>query len=160
MPLKPTAEQAQAGGQAIVNCRVAAIEKAGGTFPKIARELCGIAFSDISDYLTVAEGGEIQAIPLENISPKKRKALKKIREKTVISESKDGEKIYKDSRVEFELYDKLDALKYLCRLRGDEVQKVDVMGGLVVYKPTEDEVLELREIAIERARKAIEALNE
>lgn len=113
-------------GQEIVNCRVKAIEKAGGTFPKIARELCGIAFSDLNDYVTVAEGGEVRPVPLQTISPKKRKAIKKIKENTKITETSDGSRIFKDSHVEYELYDKMEALKYLCRLRGDEVQKVDL----------------------------------
>jgi hypothetical protein len=113
-------------GQEIVNCRVAAIEKAGGTFVKIARELAGIAFSDVADYVTVAEGGEVQPIPLQTIPTKKRKAIKKIKENTKITEASDGSRIYKDSRVEYELYDKMEALKYLCRLRGDEVIKADI----------------------------------
>lgn len=119
-------------GQAIVNCRVAAIEKAGGTFAKIARELCSIAFSDEADYVTVAEGGEIQAIPLQNISKRKRAAIQAIEEHTKITESSDGSRIFKDSRIKYRLYDKLDALKYLCKLRGDEVQKVEHGGNLTI----------------------------
>lgn len=161
MPIKPTAEQAREAGREIVNCRVEAIEKAGGTFAKIARELTAIAFSDISDYVTVAEGGEVQAIPSTEIPKRKRKAIKKIREKRrILNTPGDKGDVILDQSTEYELYDKLDALKYLCKLRGDEVQKVDVTGGLAVYKPTDDEAAVLREIAIERARKAIEALNE
>jgi hypothetical protein len=115
------AETAKAVGQEIVSWRTLAIEKAGGTFVKIARELCSIAFSDIADYVTVAEGGELYAIPLQSIKAKKRRAIKKIKENTKITESKDGEKIWKDSHVEYELYDKMDALKYLCKLRGEEI---------------------------------------
>ena len=126
---KPSAEDARTIGQDIINCRVAAIEKAGGTLPKIARELTAIAFSDIANYVTVAEGGELQPVELQTIPVKKRKAIKKIKENTRITESKDGA-VFKDSRVEYELYDKLDALKYLCRLRGDEVQKIDHTGTI------------------------------
>lgn len=126
------AELAKKNGSEIVNCRVAAIEKAGGTFAKIARELAAIAFSDIADYVTVAEGGELSAIPLQTISRRKRKAIRKIKENTKITESSDGTRLFKDSRVEYELYDKLDALKYLCKLRGDEVQKVEHQGNLTV----------------------------
>ena len=126
MPDRPTAEQAKAGGQAIVNCRVLAIEKAGGTITRIARELCGIAFSDMADYMTVADGGEMAAVPLHGISKKKRSAIRKIRENTRITESSDGARIFKDSKVEYELYDKMEALKYLCKLRGDEIDKKQV----------------------------------
>lgn len=104
-------------------------ESAGATFKKIAKELCTVAFSDLRDYITVAEGGEIQAIPLNEIVKRKSRALRKIKEHTQIKESADGSAILKDSRVEYELYDKLDALKYLCRLRGDEpAQRMEVGG--------------------------------
>lgn len=128
----PAVEAAREVGAEIISDRVAAIEKAGGTFPRIARELCSIAFSDIADYVTVAEGGELSAIPLQTISPRKRKAIRKIKENTKITESSDGTRLFKDSRVEYELYDKLDALKYLCRLRGDEVEKVEHSGSLEI----------------------------
>ncbi|OPY91886.1 MAG: hypothetical protein A4E73_01690 [Syntrophaceae bacterium PtaU1.Bin231] len=120
-------------GREIVNCRVAAIEKAGGTFPKIARELAAIAFSDIADYVTVAEGGKVQAIPSNGIPKKKRKAIKKIREKRrILNTPGDKGDVILDQATEYELYDKLDALKYLCRLRGDEVQKVQHDGNITV----------------------------
>lgn len=130
-PLQPSAADAKAVGAAIVNCRVAAIEKAGGTFPKIARELAAIAFSDIADYVTVAEGGKVSPIPTNQIPKKKRKVIKKIREKRRILNGKEDDTIL-DQTTEYELYDKLDALKYLCRLRGDDVQKVQHDGQLTV----------------------------
>jgi hypothetical protein len=116
-------EEARAGlesrDELFSECRVA-IEAAGGTLKKIAKELVTIAFSNIQDYIKVAEGGEVQAISFDVVKKSKAKAIKKIRETTKISESKDGETTFKDSKLEFELYDKLDALKYLCKLRGDE----------------------------------------
>jgi hypothetical protein len=102
------------------------LEKNGATFPKLIKELCLIAFSDIRDYVTIDEGGAIQAIPLEYIKKTKSKAIKKVKEHTTIKEAKDGSEVWKDSRIEYELYDKLDALKYLCKLWGDEpAQKID-----------------------------------
>jgi len=100
--------------------RIAQLKKAGITFPKIAAELSAMAFSNIEDYVTVAEGGEVQAIPLDEIDSKKLKAVKKIKEKTNIAESKDGETVFKTSQLEYELYDKADVLKYCVKLLGEE----------------------------------------
>ena len=104
----------------INNKWLAAVEKHGGTRDKLAAELSYIAFSRISDYVTVAEGGELQAIPLTEIKKNKVAAIKKIREKTNIAESKDGETIFKRSSIEFELWDKEGAIKQLIDLRGDK----------------------------------------
>lgn len=125
-PYQEAAIQAGADVQAI---RLKALEKAGITFVKLINEFKSIAFSNIKDYVTVAEGGELQAIALDTIPTRKLKAVKKIKEKTNIAESKDGETIFKRSTVEYELYDKMDALKYLCKLRGDEpAAKTELTG--------------------------------
>ena len=89
-------------------------------FKKIIEHLSAIGFSSIDNYMSVAEGGEITAIPFDTIKKKKLLAIKKVKEKTTIAESKDGETIYKNSQVEYELYDKQSALQYLMKLRGDE----------------------------------------
>lgn len=154
-----SAEAKRETGEAIVNCRVAAIEKAGGTFAKIARELTAIAFSDIADYVTVAEGGEVQAIPSSDIPKKKRKAIKKIREKRrILNTPGDKGDVVLDQSTEYELYDKLDALKYLCKLRGDEVAKSETSVTLNLNNFSTEEAQLLRWIAQERARKAQEEL--
>jgi hypothetical protein len=100
--------------------RLVLLEKAGITFERISHELAAMAFSNIEDYVEVAEGGEVQAIPLSDVGTDKLKAVKKIREKTNIAESKDGETIFKRSELEYELYDKADALKYCVKLLGEE----------------------------------------
>ena len=98
-------------------------------FKKIVEHLAAIGFSSIEDYMSVAEGGEISAIPFDTIKKKKLLAIKKVKEKTTIAESKDGETIYKNSQIEYELYDKPAALEYLMKLRGDEpAQKMEHTG--------------------------------
>lgn len=102
-------------------------EAAGFKVPKIARELALVAFSDIQDYVTVNEGGELQVLPLESLKKNKSRVIKKIREKTKITKSEDGQKLFKNSSVEFELYDKLDALKMAVEIIGiKKPAKVDV----------------------------------
>ena len=109
------------------------MEKAGFSILKLAKELKIIAFSDIKDHCTIDEGGALQMIPLSELG-RNSKAIKKVKEKTKITESKDGEKLFKDSRVEYELYDKLDAIKLAASLMGMEApQKIehDISGSLM-----------------------------
>ena len=93
-------------------------ERAGHRVPKIARELARIGYSDIADYITVDEGGALQVLPLDTLKKHKSRAIKKIREKTIITESKSGDELYKTSTIEFELYDKLSALNLVVEIIG------------------------------------------
>ncbi len=134
----------------LFNERRAEIEKAGATFKKIVREIAIIAFSDVQDYITVDQNGKVQAIALSQIRKGKSRAIKKIRETSKMGERKDGEIILKDTKCEFELYDKLDALKYLCKLRGDEpasTNKHEITGGPMLMRSvgnlTDDELLSI-----------------
>lgn len=109
------------------------MEKAGFSVLKLAKELKLIAFSDIADHCTIDEGGALQMLSLQQIG-KKSKAIKKVKETTKITESKDGEKLFKDSRVEYELYDKLDAIKLAAALMGMEApqkHEFDLTGSLM-----------------------------
>ena len=106
--------------------RVKAFDNVGLTLERIAQELSTIALSRIDDYVTVAPGGEITAIPFDQIPKDRIPAIKKIAERTRITESVDGLKVHKDSQVKYELYDKIDALRYAAKIRGDEVQRVDI----------------------------------
>lgn len=108
------------------------MEAAGFSLLRLAQELQIIAFSDIKNHVVIAEGGEIQAIRLEDMGEHSR-AVKKIEENTKITESKDGAVLMKDSRVKYELYDKLDALKFAAALMGmvqPQKHEVDVKGPL------------------------------
>ena len=108
------------------------MEAAGFSLLKLAKELQIIAFSDIKNHITIAEGGEIQAVCLEDMGEHSR-AVKKIEENTKITESKDGAVLMKDSRIKYELYDKLDALKFAASLMGmvqPQKHEVDVKGPL------------------------------
>ncbi|OPY82485.1 MAG: hypothetical protein A4E65_00785 [Syntrophorhabdus sp. PtaU1.Bin153] len=118
--------------------RLEVIKKAGGTFEKIAQELCSVAFSRIDDYVTVDEDGIVCTKTPEQIKKArngKRKlgAVKKIKQRTTSTESKDGETTYVRCELEYELHDKMDALKYLVKLRGDEpAQKHEHTGNVIV----------------------------
>lgn len=127
-PYRPTAEQAQEAGRIIVSCRIPIVEKAGGTIKRIAEEYALIAFSDPASYSDIDESGAM-ALRSFKAMGKKRRALKKVREKTVITESADGQRLNKISTVEYELWDKLSALNGLMDLRGDKIKKLEVTGA-------------------------------
>ncbi len=93
---------------------------AGATPKKIAIHFSSIAFSDIANYVHIDEGGAIHAIPLKQISKQKRFAIKKVKNHATIKETKEGDQVWKDSRIEYELYDKLEALKYISKVMGLE----------------------------------------
>jgi hypothetical protein len=122
--------------QAINDRNRETLDKLGATFEKIGKELCSIAFSNIKDFVDVAEGGEVQAVELKKISKIKSKAVKGIKEKTNIVEK--GDIIYKTSTIEYILHDKQKALEELCKLRGDypaEKKEEKVSGTLTVLRP-------------------------
>ncbi|OPY06093.1 MAG: hypothetical protein A4E61_00076 [Syntrophorhabdus sp. PtaB.Bin184] len=121
----------EAVAESIVAKRLAEMEKAGAKLPRLIKELAAIAFSDIADYVDVSDDGSLTAIPTASIKPAKRKAIKKIKEHTRITESADGEKIWKDSRIEYELYDKLSAITTLLKLRNDfPAEKQEITGTI------------------------------
>jgi hypothetical protein len=90
-------------------------ERAGFTVPRIAKELAGIAFADITDFVDIDEAGIVRARPVDEWPDGKGRLVKKIREKRVIRTEKgtkdkpDGDQIL-DATFEFEMHDKLDAI--------------------------------------------------
>ena len=101
-------ERAEAGREAserLQEERLRAIEKAGGTFTRIAGELCAIAFCSIRNYLTVGPDGSVQLRDLDTVRPKK--ALKAIRSinQTKKTYAQQGEPVV-DTKTGFQLWDK------------------------------------------------------
>ena len=94
-------------------------DKMGLSLPRLLKELKAIALSDMTDYVAVSDDGSLQCKSTDEIKRAKRPAIKKIKEHTRITESADGERIWKDSRTEYELHDKLSAIKLLLTLRDD-----------------------------------------
>lgn len=128
--------QSRAVGEAAANNIVernrALLDKTGLSFKRLIRELKPIALSDIADFVTISDDGSLVCNATQDIPKGKRAAIKKIKEHTRITESADGEKIWKDSRIEYELYDKLSAITTLLKLRGDfpaEKQEITGAGG-------------------------------
>ncbi len=119
-----------------------ALEAARATFDRIVAELCAIAFSRIDDYLTVDADGTVQAKTFGQIERQpggasSLAAVRKIREHSRTTKSKDGETITTESRIEYELYDKQAALWRLIELRGDKPadKKTVEHTGVIIMKP-------------------------
>jgi len=125
---------AQQAGEAVKSESRLAVEKLAGGVRKIVRELALIGYSDPSQFVEVAEGGELRFRTFKEMGTRRR-CLKRISEKTVITKSKDGEKLYKTSTVDYELWSKLDALKELIVLgdyRPSERHEVEHTGSLEI----------------------------
>lgn len=73
---------------------------------------------DLADYLTVAEGGEVQAIPFNCLPVGATKLISKIKEKRTISESSDGSRQIMYGTLEYELPEKTKCLEMLGRHYG------------------------------------------
>ena len=117
--MRTPGELAAQAGEEVYAQRIVDLEAAGARFKRLVQEEVAIALSNIQDFVEVAEGGELSFIPFSEIPKKKLKAIKKIKETTRITESKDGQQLFKESKVELELWDKPGMLANLHKLRGD-----------------------------------------
>jgi hypothetical protein len=98
-------------------------ERAGFKVPKIARELARIAFADITNFVDIDDQGIVRARPLNEWPRGKGRMVRRIKEKRVIRTEKgtkerpDGEQVL-DATFEFELHDKLEAIKMAVDILG------------------------------------------
>jgi len=107
--------------------------KEGLTPRKLIKELKLIAFSDPADHSEIAEGGELRFKTFGE-QGKKRRAIKKLKEKTIITESKDGNIISKISTVDFELHSKMEAIDAGLNIHGMKKPlkvKADLNGSIM-----------------------------
>ena len=99
------------------------LEDAGGTNENIFKELCGIGFADITDFVSIDDQGIVRMKPVDEWPKGKGHLVRKIKEKRVIRTEKgtkdkpDGETVL-DATFEFELHDKLDALGKIISVKG------------------------------------------
>lgn len=149
------AESALEARKSLDEERIRAFDKAGLTFTRLIRELKPIALSDIANYITIDEGGAIQAISLDSIKRQARAAIKKIKEKTNISESKDGETVFKTSTIEYELYDKLGAIEKVLKLRNDyPAERREITGEINYAHDLSPELADLVNAVLTNSTKA------
>lgn len=130
--------QSKAAGQSIAESiserRLAELEKCGAKLPRLVKELVAIALSDIADYVTISDDGSLQCNPTDAIKKGPRAAIKSIKEHTRITEAANGEKIWKDSKTEYVLHDKLSAINTLLKLRNDfPAEKIEADHNVTVH---------------------------
>lgn len=105
-------------------------ERAGFKVPKIARELALIAFADMADFIQVDAEGSVKPLSFLDLKKNKSRIIKKIREKRRILNGKEDDTILEDT-FEFELHDKLEAIKLAVEIIGiKKPLKVDLNGKL------------------------------
>ena len=107
---KPTREQEEQIVADVFADTRKAFEKAGFTAEKIAEELALIGFADMADFVQVDEQGSVKPLSFDELKKNKSRIIKKIREKRRILDSEGEDTILEDT-FEFELHDKLSALK-------------------------------------------------
>ena len=107
---KPTREQEEQIVADVFADTRKAFEKAGFTAEKIAEELALIGFADMADFVQVDEQGSVKPLSFDELKKNKSRIIKKIREKRRILNGEGEDTILEDT-FEFELHDKLNALK-------------------------------------------------
>ncbi len=107
---KPTREQEEQIVADVFADTRKAFEKAGFTAEKIAEELALIGFADMADFVQVDEQGSVKPLSFDELKKNKSRIIKKIKEKRRILNG-DGEDTILEDTFEFELHDKLNALK-------------------------------------------------
>ena len=89
----------------------------GLTPAKLIEELAVIATADIADFVEIGEDGSILARPLSSLGGASR-AVRKVRQKTVVTEKADGSLITKTNTLEYELHPKLEAIDAGLKIHG------------------------------------------
>ncbi len=131
---KPTREQEEQIVADVFADTRKAFEKAGFTAEKIAEELALIGFADMADFVQVDEQGSVKPLSFDELKKNKSRIIKKIREKRRILNG-DGEDTILEDTFEFELHDKLSALKEAILIMGfkapEKVElKIDIASEL------------------------------
>jgi len=98
-----------------IDKRADRIDKSGDD---VVRLLWKMAELDLANYITVAEGGEVQAIAFDQLPEGASKLISKIKEMRTITESKDGERLTETNNLEYILPEKTKCLELLGRHYG------------------------------------------
>jgi len=106
----------------------------GLTPARLIEELKIIALSDIADYVEIDGDGALSAKPLTDLKAKSR-AVRKIREKTTVTEKADGTVITRTSTLEYELHGKLDAIDAAMKIHGMKAPERREVSAEVKHAP-------------------------
>ena len=102
-------------------------EKLECTKEIIIAELMKVGLSDVTNYVTIDEGGLIQAIPIDDMPENSTAALNSISEDRTIMQTKDeSEDIILKSKINFKMHDKVKALDLLGKHLGLFNDKLEI----------------------------------
>jgi phage terminase small subunit len=107
----------------------------------VIRLLWKMATLDMADYITVAEGGEVQAIPFDQLPEGASKLISEIEEKSVIKESSDGKELTKYSNLKYKLPEKTKCIEMLGRHYGifnDKLHTPDMVDLAAVLNKAQE----------------------
>jgi phage terminase small subunit len=87
---------------------------------RILNELALMAFEDMGEYAEVLDGGVVKVKPFAELPQGATRAVKKLKEKRSLRADTEGEgnEVILDVAMEFELHDKISALKEISELQG------------------------------------------
>jgi len=88
------------------------------TATEVLKELSIIGRSNIRDFITIAEGGGIQAKTFEEIPVEICKALESVSEDRAIKENNDGSSVTVFDKIKFKMHSKIQALDKLGQYSG------------------------------------------
>lgn len=106
-------------------------ERTERTADEVVRAYWEMAELDISNFVKVLQGGEIQAVPLDEIPPSKRKYINKLKNRRTIRESSDGSAMTMVDNIEYEIPEKKGVYDSLAKHYGllTEVRQLQGPGG-------------------------------
>lgn len=113
--------------QELIDRRSKKTEQSGA---EVIRRLWELANLDVSDIMTIDEGGSVQAIPINQLPPGTGRLISKIKEKRTIKEAVDGSSQTMFGQLEYEVPDRRACLELLGKHYGifmaDKINDVDI----------------------------------
>lgn len=101
-------------------------ERTRRTADEVVELMWRMAELDLADYVRVAEGGEIQAIPFDQLPPGATRLISKVKEKRTIKEDVAGGKMVVTDGLEYELPDRVKCVEMLGRHYGLFKEKLQI----------------------------------
>jgi phage terminase small subunit len=107
----------------------------------IVRELNLLAFSDITNFVTIDEGGGVVMKPIDEIPEIARRCIESIQEDRIIKENPDGTKVTVHDKIKYKLHSKTKALEMLAKYKNMLTERFDHTGNIDMNLTIERKVI-------------------